>query len=779
MPTPPVEPGGDRSIGEGPPEVSALVEAARAAGESAAGWWLELATAAETALTSQSLDLITSTSLSKLREALNADAISLLVASEDESELVARAAIGLVQEVSVGLRIRSGEGMAGHVLKTRRPLIVPDLSAWQLASPTLRESGMRSVVAVPIIFQGRVLGVLHAGSRTEDRFVPEEAELLSLVAERLAPAIARVARFQAERAARRGAEDRLRQLSRLQGVVAALGEAADLVSLAEGLVAVLDELPAGSQRQWSSVWLLSEGRLVKAAGTMAVEVAELSLDDPFALCESVRTRRPIFASSAFELEARLPDLSPLQPPEQSLAVLPLTAGTELLGALRVTSSSIGAFGASERELLSLVAEHAGQAIARAWADEQRERVARLSGFLADASRITAEAPDFASALNRLADLALTVIGDICLIDVAGEEGGVERVAARHRDAGSQVLVDRLRADFPPSISGSHPAVTAIRSGRPSWSEVMGDEYLQATTRSEEHYRLVSALGFRSFLTVPLTAQDVVGAVTFVYTARSFEERDVDFAKELAAQVSAVVGNVHRYEATLRTSLVLQQALLPRVLPEVPGTEIHSRYLAATGSIDVGGDFFDVTLHEDGAADFVIGDVAGHGREAAAMMGQLRSAMRALGLKAAGPAEVVGALHAGWDQLGFDRMVTTLLIRYWSVSRRLSAVSAGHYPPLLIGEGTPRFLGVPPNPPFGAPAGEIVEWSGTAAPDDVLLLYTDGIIDDQHLGIDASMRQLAEVAAAGPRSPREVCDRIIAEVGRDHNDDLALLAVRFR
>lgn len=781
---PPGRPGKPYEPNQSPgPDVEDLLEAARAAGESAAGWWLELANSAAAAVTSQALDLLTTQSLSKIRDALGADEASFLIANGDE--LVARAAVGLNQEISVDLRIKRGEGMAGRVLEAREPLVIGDLSKWQLASPTLHESGMASVVAVPIIDGERALGVLHAGSRQKERFGPGDAELLMLAAERLAPAIARVGLLQAERRARQGAEGRVRQLAQLQEVTQALGDVSTSTGLAEVLHQIVVDLAPDSGR-WVSVWLRQSDRLVLAAGNVALQEEELGdgpvevrLDEPYLICEAARTRRPVFAATAGELLTQLPTLTRLGRGEQSVALVPIVLGGETVAVLRVTSPAQNAFGNREVETLQLIAHQAGQALDRARLYERREDVARLSGFLANASRITAEAPDLVSALNRLADLALQAIGDICLVDILGEDGDIDRLVVRHRDPARQQAADRLRVEFPPQSWGPHPVGEVLKSGSAKWSGTMSDQYLRDTTRSEEHYRLTKSLEFRSYLAVPLSSRGVVGVVTFVSSSREFDQEDVRFAQELAAQVGAVIGNAHRYEATLRTSHILQRALLPPRLPEVPGVKIESRYMAATGSTEVGGDFYDVIMPTSDQADFLIGDVAGHGREAAAMMGQLRSACRALGLKASGPAEVVALLQEGWDRMGFGRMATALLMRYVPSARRITAVSAGHYPPLMLGDGQPRYLPVPPNPPFGAPTGpSIREWTGSMRPGRGLLLYTDGIIDDQHRGIDASMEMLARSAADGPTDPASVCDRVISIVGNDRNDDVALLAIKF-
>ncbi len=180
--------------------------AARIAGESVAHWWKELARAAATAVTSDSLDELLRDSLDSIRLGMAADAVALLLADESEQELIARVARGLSEEVTIGLGIRAGEGMAGQVMARRQPLVFDDLSQIQIVSPVLRNSGLRSVVAAPLISEGRVLGVIYAGSRELARFSGADAHILNLIANRLAGAFRRVQLFEAEHSARTDAE---------------------------------------------------------------------------------------------------------------------------------------------------------------------------------------------------------------------------------------------------------------------------------------------------------------------------------------------------------------------------------------------------------------------------------------------------------------------------------------------------------------------------------------------------------------------------------------------
>ena len=581
----------------------AAQRAARAVESSALALWNALIDAADAAVTDESLELLYEEAMVGIRDTLDADSVAFLLASESGKELVARASVGLGEKGTVGLRIEAGEGLAGRVLASKKPLVVDDLDQVTLAWPTLHDQGMRSVVAVPIISDNGVLGVLHAGSRELAHFTSADAELLESLADRVALALERV------------------------------------------------------------------------------------------------------------------------------------------------------------QLM-----------------EHHRRLADLGSFLAATARIMAEASDLTETLERLAATALPALGDICLIDLI-DDGSLTRLVAKHRDPAKQHLVDRLRTEFPPEPEGPHPAVKVMRSGQVSWSTHMSDDFLRSTTRSEEHFALTKALGFRAYLAVPIEAdQQVLGTLTMVSCSRRFRIDDLELAQALATQVGAQVGNAQRLDIAAKTSLILQAALLPRALPSVPGLSVCSRYEAASKNLDVGGDFYDVMLLPDGTAWFMIGDVEGHDRGAAALMGQFRSAARILAIQGAGPADLIEELQSSWTLMDFDRIATGLFGTLDPAGGTLTVACAGHYPPLVIDSETAEFLTVPASPPFGSAEGRPEEWEGYLEPGQILFLYTDGVVSDRRIGVERNMVRLRQVARGIPHEVQAVCERVLHS-HPNHEDDIALLAIQ--
>lgn len=730
--------------------------------------WRSLVNAADAATTPLTLDSLLRDSLSTMAQVLSVSSVAVLLANEEGDELVLRTAVGLEEELTPHLGIRAGQGMSGTVLATRQPLVVDDLSTIEVVNPVLRDSGLRSVVAVPLLADQRALGVMYAASYERARFTRSDAQLLQVVADRLAAALDRVRLFEEERAARQEAERLAARLTRLQHVTTLLARADTVASVAKVLV---HDRPEASEARRSAraVWLIDDHELVRAAraGHLQPPWAErvpLDADHPLAL--ACRQRRLLVEPGTDGADGAA---------GRRWCILPITGHRQCLGVLAVMTEG-AQLPDEERRTLATILDQAAQALDRARLAAARRQAAEEAQFFASAARALAEADTLEETIDRLGALAVGVLGDICLIDILDEDANLVRLVARHRDPARQHLVDRLRFEFPPSPSGPHPAVAAIRLGRSSWAGTMSDAYLRATTVSDEHFELVKQLGFRSYVTVPIAAGGrALGSVTSVSTSRPFGRADLEFAGRLASQVAAVVDNARRYESAFHTSHVLQSTLLPAEIPHVEGVAVETRYLTANRGLEVGGDFFDVLRLPSGLLLVMIGDVAGHDRQAAAQMGHLRSAARALAAQVSSPGMLLDTLRSSWDLLAFTRFATMLVGTVDLRDGSTTFASAGHYPPLLATARDASYLPVEPSPPLGMPATAASEWHGHVPAGAVVLAYTDGVIDERGAGTVASMAQMAQVAVAGELSPVAVCERVVAALPHDRGDDAALLA----
>jgi serine phosphatase RsbU (regulator of sigma subunit) len=574
--------------------------------------------------------------------------------------------------------------------------------------------------------------------------------------------------------------------TRLYSLARELSRALTAPDVVAAVFAGVSQLGASS----TGLWLLSGDALhfVSGAGAaryeLAANLSSLALDADLPGPEAVRRCRTVTYASAAERNARWPALRGLHTGSQGTAVLPLQASGRVLGCLHIAFPS--ETGADQLDLpyLEGLAELCAAALDRALLhDAERDRQA----LLLEASVAVSGADSFAESLRRLAEVAASRLADMCLIDVWEEGRQIRRMAAVHRDPAVAPLVDELAERYPPAVGGEHPAFRAMAEGRSRWLGHVDEEFLRATTRDERHLDLVRRLGLRSFISVPLMgAGEVLGAITLVLTGaeRSFGPADVLLAEQLAGQVAGVIGAARRLDRQHEVAHSLQSLLLPAHLPDLPGIEVCARYQAARRDAEVGGDFYDLVGLPSGRVGFAIGDVEGHDPMAAAVMGQLRSALRALAGQLREPGLLLDGLRWSWDLLGFERMATCLVGRLDPTDGSLVVASAGHLPPVLIRpDGRLGLLPVGCSPPFGLEAPPAVEHSVRVAPGSTLFLYTDGLVERPGLAIEDGIESLLEVlsgagSACGPLD--ELCEKALANrpAETEPSDDIALLALRW-
>lgn len=428
------------------------------------------------------------------------------------------------------------------------------------------------------------------------------------------------------------------------------------------------------------------------------------------------------------------------------------------------------------------------ATARRAADAQRaallEQLAsaqRTQRFLLQASDALARAVGVADTLQALAEVAVPTLGDLCLIDVADEHGGLVRMAAVHADPARRPLAEELR-HYPPDPASDHPSVLVMRDGTSRWSPTMTVDFLQATSRDERHRHVMHELEFSGYMAVPLLAgRQVLGSVTLVSagSGRVLGPDDLALAEDLAARVALVVAKERRYDRERTTSHLLQAGLLPSLLPSPDGVEVAVRYLPGTVDAEVGGDFWDLATMPTGEVAVAVGDVAGHDMRAAAIMAQVRSVCRALRPQTSSPAELVTLLQRTWDHLAVDRIATAVFARLHPATGRLTIASAGHPPPVVVDRSGARLPDLQVAPPLGAPPMPPATWTTTLPPGGAVVLYTDGLVEDRRRTIAEGLRLLVDAAASAPPSGAEaMADHLLTALsGEDRGDDVALMVLR--
>lgn len=249
--------------------------------------------------------------------------------------------------------------------------------------------------------------------------------------------------------------------------------------------------------------------------------------------------------------------------------------------------------------------------------------------------------------------------------------------------------------------------------------------------------------------------------------------------DVGLSVGAAILEAARRRGAREISHSLQRSLLPRSLPGARWFEVAARYAPATATLQVGGDWYDAQLLDSGELALSVGDVAGHGVEAAARMGELRSAMTALRMVCGSPDELIGLMHRLYA--GSPIFATAVCARL-DASGRFRWSSAGHPHPVLAreGEGT-ALLGGRLLPPLGVRAG----WSGVLnerhlVPGDTVVLYTDGLVERRDEPLDTSLgRLVSDIASAPSTAPNALVDHVLEARQRlgPTTDDVAVVAAR--
>lgn len=229
-----------------------------------------------------------------------------------------------------------------------------------------------------------------------------------------------------------------------------------------------------------------------------------------------------------------------------------------------------------------------------------------------------------------------------------------------------------------------------------------------------------------------------------------------------------------------TAVTLQRSLLPQELEQPDDLRIAATYQPGGTDAAVGGDWYDVITLGAGRTALVIGDVMGRGVRAAAVMGQLRTAVRAYARLDLPPHEVIQLLDVLAAEIDASQIATCVYAVHDPNEGHLVYASAGHLPILVRDEdGTVHRAADPTGPPLGT--GGWIHTSGTIAlpPGSTAVLYTDGLVERRSEDIDEGVASLARALSGAKGSPQVVCDRLIRSLGvtAEHDDDVAVLVVQ--
>ncbi|MFJ1968029.1 SpoIIE family protein phosphatase [Streptomyces sp. NPDC087903] len=276
----------------------------------------------------------------------------------------------------------------------------------------------------------------------------------------------------------------------------------------------------------------------------------------------------------------------------------------------------------------------------------------------------------------------------------------------------------------------------------------------------------------------------IGAMGLLYNDRSgFSPEDRNVLIALGSSIAQSLQRAMFYEQEKDLATGLQQAMLPRAIPRVPGADVAVRYRSGSLGRDIGGDWYDVIPLPGGRVGAVIGDVQGHDTHAAAVMGQLRIVLKAYATEGHTPATVMARASVFLHELDTDRFATCLYAEADLSTGVVQVVRAGHIDPLIRRpDGTCRRVSVEGGLPLGLSAefGRLEYPVATVEldPGHTLVLCTDGLVEQPGADLDDGMRALTALIATGPDDIRDLADRLIdVAEERGGDDDVALLLLR--
>jgi anti-sigma regulatory factor (Ser/Thr protein kinase)/putative methionine-R-sulfoxide reductase with GAF domain len=290
-------------------------------------------------------------------------------------------------------------------------------------------------------------------------------------------------------------------------------------------------------------------------------------------------------------------------------------------------------------------------------------------------------------------------------------------------------------------------------------------------------------GVRSLLGAPLIVEGRVIGVMHVgaLRPRQFTDDDAALLQLAAGRAAPAIERARLFDALdqeHRSAVALQRSLLPERLPDVAGLDVAARYLPALD--EVGGDWYDVIELPGGRIGLAIGDVAGHGVRAAALMGQLRTGLRAYALEGQPPGETLKRLDRLLQSIRGRGMATAAYALFSLETGSLRIASAGHPPPVLVSAtGEASLIEVTAAPPLGTmpyPTHQEVETS--LGPGETILMYTDGLIERRGESLIAGLERLcaaAGVAASAEEMCQGIIDALVPALGSP--DDVAVVALR--
>ncbi|NNE95157.1 MAG: SpoIIE family protein phosphatase [Acidimicrobiales bacterium] len=646
-----------------------------------------------------------------------------------------------------------GRLVAGDVLEIDDVDRVSD--DYPILCEMLQDGGYRSAAIAPLSGDGALFGAISYGFALPHQFDDAERRAVASLAEQTEQAVQRVRAVEAERQSR----DRLDHLLRFSTALSAA------VSLEDVVLSIEADSVALLGAQHTSLALLTEDgssvRLLRSDDIDTDRVLDLSAGS--AECFVIRSGETVDVVGLDRLRTGFPESDV---PAQTLR----TIGLPLIGEARVIGAWMLTFATGDRPefadgvLLQLLAEQASRAVNRALM-HRAEAEARTR---ADLRLAVSESLNAAATTEEVAEAAAVqgreAFGAVFLAMYLRDQDRLELLATTGNEDGENWQREALHTDHLFEIDADAKA--------PVYLDRDGLDALP-------HERFPSS-SWQAAAILPLAVSgDLVGMIVLGFDDSALLTPGIRAAVAgLAAEAGAAIGRAQRFDLERSVATTLQQSLLPPGETDFAGFELSTCYVPGTAHLVVGGDLFDVVSTRDGGTHVIVGDVVGHGLAAAASMGQLRSAARALALACSGPLEVLRSIEA-FVRITPGTMWATIACVTLGPDGDGQYACAGHPYPILsradgrtevLKDGRSALLGL------GREAPEPGRFH--LAPGDALALYTDGLIELDRSSGDDGLPQLRSVLTEAHRQGRLEAGTVVETVmgGARPPDDIVLVCV---
>jgi GAF domain-containing protein len=602
--------------------------------------------------------------LDAVTELLGTDMAAVWVVDPAAQELYAVAWTGLEDDYIAPLRVPFGDGSAGRAVVDLAPVLVEDVDRWP-SYDRYRDGaarhGIRSVFSIPMLtLAGEAVGALSAYHRAPSVSGDRELQLLETMASQAAEIVER-ARLHAEARALAGRERRrgeqLRMLAEAAGQLTAADDLETLLAVVTDAAVSIIGCHQGVATRLPHGW---------ADATTYVALSETYdawrgydvVPQGLGVLEPVFRDNQVLRLTGEQMRAHpawrgLRD-APGHPPLPDYLAAPFVGrdGSNL-GLVQLShKTDDSAFTAEDEAVVVQLSRMASSVLERLEAlegeraaREEAEAAAVVRGLLLDASAVFAASIEPGEVGARLLELAVPRLAEIAVLHLVDERDRPELEGVRCREPEHEAVA-RAWLSAPGSLDpdADYGVHAVLRAGREQLLPEVTEEMVRSIATDDASARQLRIIARRSGLVVPLLAAGRTLGALSLGRDEPYGPAEVDYAVDLARRAALSLDTAVRYAFERELATTLQTSLLPRQLPTSTLVSSAARYLAGARGTQVGGDWYDLLEVGGGQLVLVVGDVMGRGVQAAAVMGQLRAAVRAFALEGHGPADVLRLLE---------------------------------------------------------------------------------------------------------------------------------------